>query len=334
MLITSSGIQVFYHQVKNLDYPAYNERISSGVTRLDAMLNGGYLRGSSILMTGAPGTAKSTMAAAFLEAACKRGENAIYISFDEGVDEIARNMESVGIDLSTQIQSGRLKIYSIRAAAYSSMEHLIYIQSLLEEYQPQCLVIDPLLALIQSGGQLNAIDVAQRLIFLTKSRSITCIMTSLLDTKNPETESSPMQVSTIADTWIHLSFIIKAGERNRALTIIKARGTRHSNQVRELVLSDEGITLSDIYTKDCYDVEVVDILDDPFRPIRDGILATPTLIKLYPSPVIQLWGTQEYSQANRRRWPHLAPGYRRTRTGCGCRTPGRRWCWQSCPPSS
>jgi circadian clock protein KaiC len=57
-----------------------------------------------------------------------------------------------------------------------------------------------------------------------------------------------MQISTLADTWIHLNYLVQAGERNRGLSIIKSRGTAHSNQVRELILSEKGVTLTDAYT--------------------------------------------------------------------------------------
>jgi circadian clock protein KaiC len=228
--------------------PASSQRVSTGVSRLDTMLNGGYFRGSSILVTGSPGTAKSTLAAAFVEAACKQKQRALYVSFDSSSSELVRNFSSVNIDFQPHIDAKRLLIHSVLADGCSAKDHFIRIRNLIEKHKPGCVVIDPVSALVKSGGEEHAQGMAERLIMLGRSLGITILNTSLLDSTENNSESTPVRVSTIADTWIHLSYLIKAGERNRALSIIKARGTRHSNQVRELVLSDEGITLADAYT--------------------------------------------------------------------------------------
>lgn len=230
------------------EYQAFTERISTGVMRLDMMLSGGYLRGSTTLISGAPGTAKSTLAAAFLAAAGRRGERGLYVSFDEGPAEIVRNMASVGIDLASHIDLKRIRIYSAFTEARSAEEHLMMLKALIAQHQPQCMVIDPLSAMLKAGGTLSGLSVAQRLLRLTKIRGVTLVVTSLLDTNYSEVEASAMQVSTVADTWIQVSYVAQGGERNRALTIIKSRGTEHSNQVRELILSREGVTLADVYT--------------------------------------------------------------------------------------
>lgn len=247
MTISSEGIEVAAISGEPL-HQVFTERISTGVERLDTMLNGGYLRGSSTLITGAPGTAKSTLAASFLEAACQRGERALYVSFDESGGEIIRNMASVGIDLASHVESGLLLLYSAITEAKSAEEHLITLKSLIRKHQPQCMAVDPLSAMLKAGGALSAMAVAQRFLRLTKSEGISLLCTSLLDNPDTSIESSPIGVSTIADTWIHVAYTVQSGERNRALTIIKSRGTQHSNQVRELVLSSQGIALADVYT--------------------------------------------------------------------------------------
>ncbi len=237
LVITSTGIEIPSTAAAVRDYPVYTERIESGVPRLDTMLGGGYLRGSSVLITGSSGTAKSTLASAFLLAASQRGESGLYISLDEGAGEIVRNMASVNINLAPLLQSGKLHVYAALAEARSGEEHLVQIQNLVKAYRPRCLVVDPLSTLTKSGGETAALAVAQRLIHLAKRDGITLIITSLLEGNNPETEATQLRVSTIADSWIHLSYIVRSGERNRALTIVKSRGTAHSNQVRELILS-------------------------------------------------------------------------------------------------
>lgn len=246
LIISSNGIVVSGTEFAEPEYPVFTERISTGVERLDNMLEGGYYRGSSILVTGSPGTAKSTLSAAFIEAACLRGERSIYLSFDEGANEVIRNMRSIGIELGTHVDSGVLRVHSQLAEQKNAEEHLIAIRDLIREHKPQCIVIDPLSAMLKSVGLNSTISVAQRLIRLIKSQGITLMCTSLVDDSISD-EKSAIQVSTIADTWLYLSYVAQSGERNRALTIVKSRGTLHSNQVRELVLSKEGVTLSDVY---------------------------------------------------------------------------------------
>jgi len=250
MVIGESGIEVAHISSTDRTFPVSKQRVTTGVARLDAMLGGGYYRGSSVLITGAPGTAKSTLSGAFLAAACRRGERALYVSFDEIAGEHARNLASVGIDLETHVASGRLKIYSARTEASSLEEHLVRIHSLIRAHRARFVVFDPLSSLFRAGAESCVQSASERLLHMTKSEGITTISTSLLASADLRVEGTPLEVSTIADTWIHLSYAVQAGERNRALTIVKSRGMKHSNQVRELVLSDAGVTLADVYTAD------------------------------------------------------------------------------------
>jgi circadian clock protein KaiC len=226
-----------------------NERVSSGITRLDTMLGGGYYRGASVLITGFPGTAKTTLSGAFAEAACRRGERTMFVSFDSDGAEVIRNLASVDIQLERYVKNGRLRIVSARTITGSAETYLVHIKSLAAEHRAQCLVIDPVSTLSKSGNEQTAHSVAERLIDWSKSKGITMVCTSLLDEMKSQSEaSSPLQISTLADTWIHLSYLVQAGERNRGMSIVKSRGTAHSNQVRELILSDSGVTLTDTYT--------------------------------------------------------------------------------------
>ncbi|MBK9444174.1 MAG: circadian clock protein KaiC [Comamonadaceae bacterium] len=226
---------------------ASTERISSGVARLDSMLCGGYYRGSAILLSGAPGTAKTTLAGAFILAACQRGEPALMVGYDEPAQEIVRNLRSVGIDLGPHVDSGLLRIESIRSSQTGAEEHIGALRKLLEAQQPRCFVIDPLSAILNIDADAGQRRLPEQLLELTKAAGVTLLCTSLLSGTNALDEGSSIQVSTVADTWIHISYAVLAGERNRALTIIKSRGTGHSNQVRELILDAGGITLADVY---------------------------------------------------------------------------------------
>ena len=249
MVIGAAGIEVASFSSTELTQ-ATTERVSTGVARLDAMLGGGYYRGASVLITGASGTAKSTLSGAFIEAACRRKERALYVSFDEDKAEIVRNLTSVGIHMAPYLKSGLLKTFSASTEANNANYHLMKIKHLIQEYHPRCLVIDPLSALIGARGSNITQGIAKRLLQFTKAEGITVVFTSLLQSADSMSESTPVQASTVADTWIHLSYAVQEGERNRALTIVMSRGMQHSNQMRELVLSKEGVTLADVYAID------------------------------------------------------------------------------------
>ena len=242
------GMEVAAPEPTEIHHPASTERVSAGFERLDAQLGGGLFRGSSTLVTGVPGTCKTTLAGKFAEAACLRGERTLFVSFDEGAEPILRNLSSVGIDLRRHVASGLLRIYSGRTESIGAEDLMLKIKALVHEHQPRCMVIDPLSALAKAGALNAARAVANRLIYLIKGEGITVMITALNEGDDPRAETTELQISTVADTWIHLSYLIHGGERNRALTIIKSRGTWHSNQVRELILSDAGPTLADVYT--------------------------------------------------------------------------------------
>lgn len=243
-----SGMEVGAPEPAEIKHAASSERISAGFERLDTMLGGGLFRGSSTLITGVPGTSKTTLAGKFAEAACRRGERTLFVSFDEGAEPIMRNLASVGIQLKPHVKSGLLRMYSARTESIGAEDHLIKLKALIREHRPRCLVIDPLSAIAKSGGLAAARAVATRLIYMVKDEKVTVMITAISEGDDPQSEATELQVSTVADTWIHLSYIVRSGERNRALTIIKSRGTWHSNQVRELVLSEAGPMLADVYT--------------------------------------------------------------------------------------
>lgn len=224
-----------------------HERLSTGVPRLDKMLEGGYHRRASILVTGAPGTAKTTLAGAFAEAACNRGERTLLVSFDSRVEEIVRNLGSVGIDLQTPLDNGMLRMESAGGLSGSSEIQLMRIRKWAEAHEARCIAIDPASALSRPGNKLQAHSVVHRLVDWCKSNDITLLTTSLLERATGNETHTPLHISTIADTWIHLDYRAESGERNRGLSIIKSRGTAHSNQVRELTLSANGVELADVY---------------------------------------------------------------------------------------
>ena len=246
-LIGAKGLEV--PTLSNVHVKVSSERISSGVARLDTMLGGGYYRGASVLITGLPGTAKTTLSGAFAEAACERGERTLFVSFDSDSNEVIRDLGSVGIRLGRHVKSGMLRMASARTITGSAETYLVRIKTLAEEHRARCLVIDPVSTWSKAGNDSAAHSVVERLTNWSKAQGVTLLCTSLLVEMSSQTEGgAPLQISTLADTWIHLNYLVQGGERNRGLSIIKSRGTAHSNQVRELMLSDAGVTLADTYT--------------------------------------------------------------------------------------
>lgn len=244
----SAGITVATIGSAKFGRPASRQRVSVGFGDLDALLGGGVFRGSSTLISGLPGTAKTTLAGKFAVAACGRGERTLFVSYDESAEQIERNLYSVGIQLATHRESGLLRMFAARTELTSAEDLLTSLKSEIREFRPRCIVIDPLTAISKTGNAATARSVASRFIYLVKDEGITLLMTALSENDDPMTESTDLQISTIADTWIHLSYLVASGERNRALTIVKSRGTTHSNQVRELLLSKSGPALTTVYT--------------------------------------------------------------------------------------
>lgn len=244
--LTNEGMQLTNRGPAELDYEVTDQRISSGLPRLDNMLRGGFRRGSNVLISGAPGTAKSTLSALFASAACQRGERTLYVSFNEGAAEIVRNLRSVGIRLAPHLKSGLLKMYSTRTRGPNVEDQFGDLRAMVRAHRPRCLVIDPLSALSTKIAHVASVDAAQQFLDFLKGEGITVVNTSLMDGLNTD-EATATGISTMADTWIHVSYVVQDGERNRALTIVKARGIGHSNQVRELTLSDDGVSLTDVF---------------------------------------------------------------------------------------
>jgi circadian clock protein KaiC len=248
--ITGDGIEVATGTAATLAYPSSGERVSSGVERLDAMLCGGYHRGSAILISGAPGSAKTSLATSFVAAACSRGEKTLFVTFDEGADQVVENASSIGIRLAKHRKSGLLAMAALRAYSDAAESHVARIRRLVREHQPRNLVIDPISAFGRSERDPIGAQAAVQLVDKARTAGITLLATTLAVNSATSIEDTLSGVSTIADTWVHVSYVAREGERNRALTVIKSRGTNHSNQVGELILSDKGVTLADVYLSD------------------------------------------------------------------------------------
>jgi circadian clock protein KaiC len=246
-LIEKDGISVLPITSLGLEHEASEERISTGIKRLDTMLGGqGYYRGTTILISGTAGTGKTSFAAEFARAACEREERCLYFAFEESPSQITRNMKSIGVDFQPYIGTGLMQIHASRPMAYGLEMHLIDMQKLIDSFQPSIVIIDPISNLTNVGTQTDVQFMLTRLIDYLKLKNITTVCTSLVEQESTEGMSA-QGISSIMDTWINLRFFENNGERNRGISVIKSRGMEHSNQIREYLITDHGIEIQDVY---------------------------------------------------------------------------------------
>ncbi len=247
-LIDERGISILPITSLGLDYPVSTDRISTGVPKLDAMLGGkGFYRGSTILVSGTAGTGKTSLSATFAEAACRRGERCLYFAFEESPRQIIRNMASIGMDLGRWVKKGLLMFHSARPSLYGLEMHLVTFHKVIEAFNPQVFIVDPISNLINAGTASEVKSILTRLIDYLKMNKISTFLTDLTHYGN-SLERTSEEISSLIDTWLLLRDIELKGERNRGLYILKSRGMVHSNQIQEFLLTDKGIDLIDIYT--------------------------------------------------------------------------------------
>jgi circadian clock protein KaiC len=242
-LIDRNGFSVLPVASIGLDHDASDERVSTGVGELDRMLDGGVFQGSSVLISGTPGSGKTTLGARFLEAGCERGERGMLFAFEESRVQIARNMRSVGIDVQRWVDAGMLRIVSARPAAYGLETHLVRLYRAVEEFEPANVVIDPLSAL--NGEDFELMAMLSRLIDHFKSRQTTAVMTTLI--RGEFDDRAGLGISSVIDTWVDVSNLEIHGERNRGINVLKSRGMAHSSQVREFQITSKGPYIRDVY---------------------------------------------------------------------------------------
>ena len=247
-LIDEDGFSVMPITSMALAHHASGERISSGVRRLDAMLGGGggYYRGSSVLVSGTAGTGKTSLAGHFANATCAAGERCMYFAFEESQSQNVRNMRSIGLDLQQWVDRGLLKYHATRPTLYGLEMHLAQMHKHILQFKPSVVIVDPVSNFATAAGAREAEAMLIRLVDFLKGHGITAFFLSL--TSGGKTlESTEQGMSSIVDTWILLRDIELGGERNRGMYILKSRGMAHSNQIREFLLTSEGIDLRDVY---------------------------------------------------------------------------------------
>jgi circadian clock protein KaiC len=242
-LISAHGFTVLPITSVALDYAASEERVSTGIARLDHMLGGGMFRGSTLMVSGSAGTGKTSLGAHVVNSACARGERALMVLLEESPDQVLRNMRSIGLDLRPWVEAGLLRIWAARPSAFGLETHLAILAGLIEEEKPSVAVLDGITSLANGILTNELTSSVARQIDLLKSRGITSVITA----PGQGEDGGAVSVSAMVDTWLQLRNIEANGERNRLLFVLKSRGTAHSNQVREFVLTDHGVELVDVY---------------------------------------------------------------------------------------
>lgn len=244
-LIDGQGMSVLPITSAGLGHGVSSEAVSSGIPGLDAMLGeGGFYRGSSVLLSGVAGTGKTTIAAHFADAACRRGERCLFFVFEESAEQICRNARSVGLDLRRHVDGGLLRFEAARPSLFGLEMHLARMHRDLEQFDPAAAVIDPISAFRGPSSEVHA--TLLRMVDLLKGRGTTALFTSLRS-DGALMDESDQSMSSLMDTWIKLMDVEADGERNRTLYVIKARGMSHSNQVREYRITGAGIELVPAY---------------------------------------------------------------------------------------
>ncbi len=246
-LIDETGISVLPITSAGLEHEVSEERLSSGIPRLDNMMGGGgYYKGTTVLVSGTAGAGKSSMAAHFADAVCAKGGRFLYFSFEESPAQIIRNMRSIGLNLQHWVDAGLLRFITSRPTAFGLETHLAVIHKHINAFDPEAVAIDPASNFVGAANQTAAHGLLVRLIDFLKERQVTALLTSLTG-GGDALEATSTEVSSVVDTWLLLKALEVGGERNRVLYVIKSRGMAHSNQVREFLITASGVSLVDVY---------------------------------------------------------------------------------------
>jgi circadian clock protein KaiC len=247
-LIDEEGIAVLPVTTLGLSHAVSPERVSTGIARLDTMLGGkGYYRGTTVLVSGTAGAGKSSIAAHFVDAACRRGERAMMFLFEESPAQVMRNMKSISIDLQQWVDRGLLEFRAARPSTFGLEMHLSQMHRAIERFKPTVVVFDPVSSLLSVASSGDVHGALTRLVDYLKSSGVTALLTSLTHSKT-EIERTDVAISSIVDTWLLLVTLESSGERNRGIYVLKSRGMSHSNQIREFLLTDRGVELIDVYS--------------------------------------------------------------------------------------
>ncbi|MBW1680610.1 MAG: circadian clock protein KaiC [Deltaproteobacteria bacterium] len=246
-VITEDGFRLVPVTGLLLDHQPFGDKLPTGIDRLDALLEGGYFRGSCVVVAGEPGTGKTLVASAFSARACKAGERVFYLSFEESAEALVQNVRSAGVDLQPHREAGLLDIEALMPEAMGAEEHLLFLMDRVERTDPQHVILDAISACERMGGKRAAMEYLMRTLHFLKTRGITVFLTNQTSGAKSQLEISGNDISSMIDTVIFITYVQGDGETNRAIQVVKGRGMAHSNQFREFVITKQGLMIQDFY---------------------------------------------------------------------------------------
>jgi circadian clock protein KaiC len=245
-LITENGISILPITSMMLNYSVSKERLSTGIDKLDSMLSEkGYFKGSSILISGTAGTGKSSIAAHLAASVCKQEKRCIYFAFEEPAEQIVRNMQSIGLDLSPYVDKGLLKFHTNRPTQYGIEMHLLSIHNIIESFKPETVVFDPISNLTDVAAAADIKSMFGRLLDHLKNKQITTLSTNLVHGEKSSL-ATEIGISSIMDTWILIKNSENERKKERSIEIVKSRGMTHTDRINTFEITDNGIIIKDI----------------------------------------------------------------------------------------
>ena len=224
---------------------SFKERVSSGNDKLDQIMRGGYLRGSSILLAGPSGIGKTSLACIFAHAACNRGEKVLFVNFESSRESLVQAMQSIGLDMMPALEDdSRLRIIEAMPESLGIEQHLVKIIDEMTRFSPQHLVVDAISACQRMGSDKAVFDFLLRLLTECMARSITCFFTNQISNQEFMPQVGGLSISSLVGTIIVMEYFFEGNRLNRRLMVIKSRGSDHSKDFYQLALTDTGVRLS------------------------------------------------------------------------------------------
>lgn len=242
-VITDKGFVAMPVSSITLDQNPTGGFVGSGNQRLDTVLGGGYRRGSSVLIYGASGAGKTTLAATFVHHTCRHGEKALYVNLERSAKMLITGMKSVGLDLEPFIESGTMRLMAALPEAAGVEQHLFRILDAIEQFSPDHLVIDSISTFRRMGSQRAAFDFLIRLLMTCRARGITSIYTNQTFTSEGGIQIANESIASIMDTLVNLRYTDDGEKVRRHLLVIKSRNVAHSLEYHSMEISDDGISL-------------------------------------------------------------------------------------------
>ncbi|HII61307.1 ATPase domain-containing protein [Pyrococcus horikoshii] len=240
-VITKNGIEFLtIPELKISEKDYTSEKITTGIERLDEMLDGGIYKGSSVLIVGMTGTGKTTFSLHFAIANALQGRKVAYITFEEPIDQIIRSAKNYGMPIE-EVLGRNLKIFAWVPESKTPVHTYIKIKEIIEEFKPEALIIDSLTALREHLDEKELTKMLRYLQLLTKEKRITTYFTF---TEEAKFDVVPFTgASTMVDVIILLKYEIENEKIEKRLAIIKARGSNHSRKIHKYEITNRGVEI-------------------------------------------------------------------------------------------